>query len=493
MECNQKTIASILLDREKSGEFLKQRTKKWFTARKNMITASEASTVLDCNIYQSSYDLMLKKLYQEDNEILQEATEWGNMFEPIAIQFYEFLKKESVLTMGLVPHSKYKWLGASPDGLLLSGKILEIKCPITRTIGGDVPLPYWIQMQIQMEVCNINNCDYLECQFYQYKNELEYSKDITSEKMKGEICIKDKVVFWKLIDCALKNINRDQEWFVNNIVSLQKFYEKLTFYKDIGIKQLYSDSKQSTHQNKRMLNNSKILSRKKLRSNNIDWRESDQQEELETNTGLIDWRIWVSATKIRNYMMDDPLIDWLDHHGNHKTPIKYINHNYKYKDIKTAKYDVKDKIQSKNNNNVFNSFLMKQGTTFEDRVIEIIRNKHGDNMVQIATFQQAKSHIKYLETIHHMKQGTPIIYQGVLHDYTNKTFGMPDLLVRSDWINKLIQTKVIRTKNINTPAPLLQDSKWHYRVIEIKYTSLMLCSDGKYLRNTKAVSAHKGQ
>jgi putative phage-type endonuclease len=480
----QKVIAKSLSKRETNGEFLKQRTEEWIAARKNMITASEAAIVLDCNIYQSGYDLLLKKLHQ-DKEISQEATEWGNMFEPIAIQFYEFLKKESVLSMGLVPHSIYKWLGASPDGLLLSGKILEIKCPITRSIGGDIPLPYWIQMQIQMEVCNIDTCDYLECQFYQYKNELEYSKDITSEEMKGEICIKNKVVFWKLIDCALKTINRDQVWFANNIVSLQKFYEKITFYSVAGIKQLYIDTKQITQkQNDRGVS--------LMRSNNIDWRAP--QEVLQYDSGLIDWRMWVSATKIRNYMIDDPLIDWLDHHGNHKTPIKYVDHNHKYKDVKTANYDVKDKIQSKNNDNsIFNKFLMKQGSTFEDRVVEMLKSRHSDNMVQIATYQQAKSHIKYLETIHHMKQGTPIIYQGVLHNHSNKTFGMPDLLVRSDWLNKIIQTKVIRTKSATTSAPLLQDSDWHYRVVEIKYTSLMLSADGKHLQNTKAVSAHKGQ
>jgi putative phage-type endonuclease len=493
MDHKQKSIASSLLKRENNGEFLKQRTEEWFAARKNMITASEASVVLDCNIYQSSYDLLIKKLYQVDKEISQEATEWGNIFEPIAIQFYEFIKKEHVLSMGLVPHSIYKWLGASPDGLLLSGKILEIKCPITRSISGDIPLPYWIQMQIQMEVCNIDTCDYLECQFYQYKNESEYSKDITSEEMKGEICVKDKVVFWKLIDCALKTINRDQAWFANNIVHLQKFYEKITFYKDTGIKQLYIDTKQTTQKN---INHDtpEIYPKEIGRSNNMDWREPEPQEVLQYDTGLIDWRMWVSATKIRNYMMDDPLIDWLDHHGNHKIPIKYINHNHKYKDVKTANYDVKDKIQTKNNdNNIFNKFLMKQGSTFEDQVIELLRSRHGDNMVQIATYQQAKSHIKYLETIHHMEQGTPIIYQGVLHNYSNKTFGMPDLLVRSDWINKIIQTNVIRTENAYTKAPLLKGSNWHYRVIEIKYASLMMSADGKYLQNTKAISAHKGQ
>jgi hypothetical protein len=42
------------------------------------------------------------------------------------------------------------------------GRLLEIKCPIRRAIGEGVPFEYWCQMQIQMEVTGIGECEYVE-------------------------------------------------------------------------------------------------------------------------------------------------------------------------------------------------------------------------------------------------------------------------------------------------------------------------------------------
>ena len=40
-------------------------------------------------------------------------------------------------------------------------------------------MEYWIQMQIQMEVCNLNECDFLETRFIEYENETEFLNDGT--------------------------------------------------------------------------------------------------------------------------------------------------------------------------------------------------------------------------------------------------------------------------------------------------------------------------
>ena len=60
-------------------------------------------------------------------------------------------------------------LAASPDGFIVEatdpariGRLLEIKCPISRDIGAAIPFEYWCQMQIQMEVTGIDECEYVE-------------------------------------------------------------------------------------------------------------------------------------------------------------------------------------------------------------------------------------------------------------------------------------------------------------------------------------------
>ena len=37
-----------------------------------------------------------------------------------------------------------------------------------------------------------------------------------------------------------------------------------------------------------------------------------------------------------------------------------------------------------------------------------------------------------------MKKGIPIICQAVLYNFEDKTYGLPDILIRSDYINKLV-------------------------------------------------------
>lgn len=62
-------------------------------------------------------------------------TAYGSQTEMIAIETYCEMFNKKIIKAGLIIHSKYPWLCASPDSLVLSqngeiNKILEIKCPI---------------------------------------------------------------------------------------------------------------------------------------------------------------------------------------------------------------------------------------------------------------------------------------------------------------------------------------------------------------------------
>jgi putative phage-type endonuclease len=436
-------IASQLLAKEQNGEFIEQLTDEWYNIRRTMFTASEIASVLECNIYQTKYDVLMKKLLPIEH-ISNEATEWGRMFESVAVEFYEFIQKEKVYSIGLVTHPKHKWIGASPDGLLLSGKLLEIKCPIRRNIGGEIPLYYWIQMQIQMEVCDMNTCDYFECKFHRYNTEEEYNDDVESANIQNFITYNDKKIYYKLLNTSLKTVNRDKKWFSNSFIKLSNVYDKLLHYQNLenGISQLKTDSKKN---------------QKRKRSYSAFHHI---QKKHKIDIGVIKWKNWVSATKIRNYMIDDPIIDWLDLYlGNTKLQGKVIT------------------------NNTFQHCIMKQGLVFEQKIINMIRNKFPGKVVSVADYQEAKSYDRHLETVKHIKAGVPIIYQGVLHDYKRKIFGIPDLLVRHDYLNKLFNEPVTRSVKKN-----------QYRVVDIKFISLELYADGKHLRHSnRNIYAYKGQ
>jgi len=125
------------------------------------------------------------------------ATTWGHRFESVVRDIYEqeLAGPGSVNdTLGRFTHQRIPWLSASPDGIVtkgpLAGRLLEIKAPKTRQPGDFVPPEYYIQMQIQMEVCDIDVVDFVEAQFTQRPVEaltVADKKAIAKSAWKGRI------------------------------------------------------------------------------------------------------------------------------------------------------------------------------------------------------------------------------------------------------------------------------------------------------------------
>eukprot|EP00798_Chlamydomonas_sp_ICE-L_P002706 gene2706-biopygen7861 len=66
---------------------------------------------------------------------------------------------------GLLRHASKSFLGASPDGVTEDGVMLEIKCPWRRKIDGTVPMQYYLQIQGQLAVSGLLECDNFEVEF----------------------------------------------------------------------------------------------------------------------------------------------------------------------------------------------------------------------------------------------------------------------------------------------------------------------------------------
>jgi hypothetical protein len=136
---------------------------------------------------------------------------WGIRFEPVVKQILEHTFHCKIFEPGRITHPDKPRLAASADGIFEEsedpnqvGRLVEIKCPYTRAIGGEIPIDYWIQMQIQMEVCDLDECDFIETKFTEYETEHEYFND-TSEIVRGIIIvfIKDNDFFYKYMPFSL--------------------------------------------------------------------------------------------------------------------------------------------------------------------------------------------------------------------------------------------------------------------------------------------------
>jgi putative phage-type endonuclease len=186
-----------------------QRTPEWYEFRHNLITASNAYKAFDSQSAQNQliYEkcLPLNPKFDDNNgdndvKIIQDVVmvntntplHWGQKYEPLSVKIYEQTYYTKIEDFGCIQHDIYKFLGASPDGINIDktskryGRMLEIKNIVNRKIDGIPKKEYWIQMQLQMEVCDLNECDFLETKFIEYTDIESYKEDTTDELYEDE-------------------------------------------------------------------------------------------------------------------------------------------------------------------------------------------------------------------------------------------------------------------------------------------------------------------
>ena len=210
-----------------------QRTPEWYSFRHNLITASNAYKAFESQptvnqlIYEKCQPLKTNSVDDKFSMVNVNSTfHWGQKYEPLSVQIYEYIYDTKVEDFGCIQHKTYKFLGASPDGInvdsksKLYGRMLEIKNIVNREITGIPKKEYWIQTQLQMEVCDLDECDFLETKFTEYQNFKEFTDDGTEEKtekgeLKGVIMYfntKEGRPFYLYKPLTLLNYNEIDEW-----------------------------------------------------------------------------------------------------------------------------------------------------------------------------------------------------------------------------------------------------------------------------------------
>jgi hypothetical protein len=110
----------------------------------------------------------------------------------------------------------------------------------------------------------------------------------------------------------------------------------------------------------------------------------------------------------------------------------------------------------------------------------------------------ARSQQKFQETVRAMKRGVPIIYSGVLHSPRLKYYGVPDLIVRSDYLEKIVSyfpkdNTLDFSAFWSTSGSSGEARNYHYRIVDMKWSTLLLRADGEHLLNAERFPAYKAQ
>lgn len=260
-----------------------QRSLGWYKMRENMLTASSIACIIDKNPYQTRTKYLAEKCGFIEGFKGGPATEWGVKYEPVATEVYSHIYNKKVYEFGLIPHPVYNFIGASPDGITEDGIMLEIKVPPTRAITGKPPIYYWVQMQIQMEVCDLDLCHFTELKIVEYPDEMlfwadsdenqhwkshngeykgaviiyydteinkneyihcpieytyesltDFIDNVKQEYNKKENMVFSNVSYHKVETISIIPIERDKKWFNDNIQNFTDFYKEIQYYKEKG-------------------------------------------------------------------------------------------------------------------------------------------------------------------------------------------------------------------------------------------------------------------
>lgn len=163
---------------------IEQRTEAWYEQIAHVLGASEFDDIFGSP--RARAQLVMSKAHpqprsQQPLAVFSDhmsAFDWGIRFEPVVKEIYQLKYNAEVKELGRLVSKVDPRVSASPDGLVYSGpklgRLLEIKCPVTREPDGSISKKYYNQMQSQLFVTGIEYCDFVEAVFIS-----KYSSDIS--------------------------------------------------------------------------------------------------------------------------------------------------------------------------------------------------------------------------------------------------------------------------------------------------------------------------
>lgn len=146
-----------------------QRSPEWFQSRLGRVTASSFAEVMTGGKGKTRESLMLRLLAERltgerEESFTTRAMQWGIDHEDTARSLYEIASGLEVEVPGYIALTDQ--IGGSPDGLVGSDGIIEIKCPSSHThlrtmIAGKMPDDYLAQVHGYLWITGRQACDFV--------------------------------------------------------------------------------------------------------------------------------------------------------------------------------------------------------------------------------------------------------------------------------------------------------------------------------------------
>jgi len=150
---------------------IEQGSEEWHEMRRGVITASRFKDVIakGAGKTRNTYmmELAAEILTGEHAPLFtNQYMEWGTQTEPQAKAMYELNNSLDVVDVAFITNDLIAGVGVSPDGLIGSNGLIEIKCPKTTTqfetfLSGKMPSSHKAQVQGQLWISGREWCDFV--------------------------------------------------------------------------------------------------------------------------------------------------------------------------------------------------------------------------------------------------------------------------------------------------------------------------------------------
>jgi putative phage-type endonuclease len=199
-----------------------QGSAEWRAARAGKVTAScmdkvlakiktgEAAARRD---YRAQIVAEILTGQPQDSGFVNDEMRWGIEQEPFAVGAYEVRFSKFTDPIGLVVHPSIERSAASPDRLVDSDGLLEVKCPKTAThlkylTDGAVPNDYEPQMMWQMACTGRTWCDFVSYDPRLPANLRFFSKRLPRNDVRIKELEREVLAFLVDVDRMLETIKR---------------------------------------------------------------------------------------------------------------------------------------------------------------------------------------------------------------------------------------------------------------------------------------------
>lgn len=455
---------------------IKQHSKRWHQIKTCTLGSNNIASLLGHGFQEPSEvvrDKIELKQQEITDEVSQHLVDHGTRYEHVVRALCERRHDVKIIETGLKIHPKHNFITASPDGCVVmpDGRKYLTEFKVRQELSKGIPMKYWIQMQVQMEVWGIPECLYCENVISVYPDKESYEQAtagltpgtygvLTVDPVTGE----NTTYYWALKDFREQMVHRNHEWWSSVIDKICGFWSII----ESGRRTVYTRSvttrQQQRTERKRKQEHDPASDPEDHEETSKRLRYINEKEETEL----------IQPYQLGNYFRKDPLLDWLNLYGPYEKRDAHVNPFLSMMRHKNIEFNAKM---------VSHIEGMYHGSTFN--VSRDLVSDYADIDLDPGRPRVTFEHLNNTEAA--MARKVPIIFNAcfrvTLPSYPYAFGGRADMIILNAYLGEFLGVVPDDLEVDHAPGA--------YSIINFRYATINLRADRTHLLNNSKQRVYK--